>query len=286
MAGNFNDEFVPVSGGGGAEYEGLLDIVGGARVAVSSARALSAAMLEQPAYTLQKLDGGAQPTQSFSYEADGTIDGAAITTFLDGNDGGLMVLNDHSGNGEDFESGNSPVWSLNAPNKPAFVVTGEQKVIAANTATAAGARTYAFVVDYIENENGTQFWLHHSNTDSADVTVKSFWNAANDIWVDVTSGDGGTVATWVTSGTLTTGLHLVELQFDASGNLVVLIDGVNANAVLEDGSLVALPAMADAEHQFPLNMTPAMKFFEYYLWPQQNIGATARANIKTFFGIS
>lgn len=106
---------VPAGGGGGG-YTGPLDLVSGAVVAYSAARALSSAMRGQPVYTIREDDG--DTTQSFSSDATtGAVDAAAISAFLDGADGFVTLLNDQSGNDDDVVqaiAANQPAWSTNA----------------------------------------------------------------------------------------------------------------------------------------------------------------------------
>ena len=83
---------------GGSVYEGPLDLVPGA-VAAYSVRALGSAWLGQPLFTLQKMDGGAEPSEEFDADAvTGEAPLAAIATFLGADDGALKIWNDQSGN--------------------------------------------------------------------------------------------------------------------------------------------------------------------------------------------
>lgn len=85
-------------GGGSGDYVGPLDLVPGALVAYSTARALSATKRGSALFTLRE-DGG-DTTQAFSTNATtGLLDASAITTFLDGEAGSYAALNDQSSNG-------------------------------------------------------------------------------------------------------------------------------------------------------------------------------------------
>jgi len=88
----------PLEGGGG-DYEGPLDIVSGAIVAYSTARALSSAYRGSTLYTIRE-DAG-DTTQAFSCDATtGLAPVASITAFLSGSDGLVTALNDQSGAGQ------------------------------------------------------------------------------------------------------------------------------------------------------------------------------------------
>lgn len=278
---DYTDTIATTAEGGG--YEGPLDIVSGAVVGYSSSRALRAAMLGQPAYTLKKLDGDAEPTQSFSYDGTtGLIDKPAITTFLDGDDGGLDLYNDHSTSVADAMPGNQ-VWNANGSEPPTFTTAG-----GANFNNffdiPGGARTYVLVLDYVEDdiEFGPQLFTHWLG-DVRIVEFKTYYAVQDDIWVDIRSADGLTRTQWATSSTLATGRHAVELQFDALGNLSVLVDGVDMGATRVEGELLVLPAAAGGFMEFPAHADPALNFYEAIIWPQQAITSPCRANIAAFY---
>ncbi len=148
------------SGGGPPSYEGPLDLVPGARVAFSTARALSASDIGSPAYTIR--ESGDDTTQAFNFQADGSVDAAAITAFLDGNDGFVVTWNDYGAEGENVTqatAADQPEWvSAGINGKPGADFSAGFLATAGNvTLGAAGAMT-AFIVakTSVDISDGTQ----------------------------------------------------------------------------------------------------------------------------------
>lgn len=139
---------VKTFGGGG--YTGPLDLVSGADwvFAVSTARAMSASMVSQNAYTVQKLDGDQEPTQTFAYGSDGYIDAAAITSFLGEDDGCITQLNDNSGNGKDWmASDQASIWGASIQNgKPGITAADAAAMSTADSIPFDPAECTMFVV--------------------------------------------------------------------------------------------------------------------------------------------
>lgn len=277
-------------------YVGPLDLVPGAVVAYSSARALSAAMCGQNGYTL--FNG--TDTQAFAYNAStGLIDAAAIATFIGGGTGRSSIINDHSGNGYSGLQGtddNRPVWNATyVSSKPGFSFVPEGGVpkkhwVASDVDLAAGDRTYVYVINYTASEDQFQDLTAYQETDEGDTEPHAwiYYNTPNDLAFLVRDFEGNDLAIWLTSGTLSTGNHLLEYQVATNGTVTILVDGVSAAAALDSGVLTALTANLGVQLLLPSFPSGdfLLKLAEFYIWPQQDMGAGARANIMDFYSIS
>lgn len=137
-------------------YTGPLDLVPGAAWKVAyGQRAMSAAFVGQPIYTIKRSSDS--QTLVVNSESDGTIDTAAITTFLGGSNPTVVSWNDHSGNGMDTV-GECP-WIANGQgSRPAVVRAPEQTIFVSTESVsfASGAATLFIVgrADAVINLSG------------------------------------------------------------------------------------------------------------------------------------
>lgn len=267
----------------GPSYTGPLDLVPGAAVGISAVRAPSSDLLGEPGYTLKKLDGDTEPTQAFSYAAvdPGTVNSATIATFLDGEDGETIAITNGSTNARDFSVIGGQVgmyWGAGS-GTPQFTLSTTKNMSATLIPMAAGARTYVFVLNYTENENGNSILKHHE-AGSPELIFGAYWNNANDIYVEA-SYEAEEVRFVTDATALTTGRHIVELQFDAAGILTVLVDGVEKPCSVDGGAAFSLPAVVASEFLIGSGSnTDPCGVCEFYAWPQEDMGATARLNIQ------
>lgn len=198
--------------------------------------------------------------------------------------GSLQLLNDQAGGGYNMTPDNvlsQSAWNAGAI-RPYFNLNSESvnKTSDFVTPIPAGARTYIFVAEYVETAIGLELF----RTASSDLSVICGINfdAENQLYVSVS--DGVDSVDWYTTETLTTGTHLIELQFAANGNLAVLVDGAACTVNLDGGGAISLTE-EDATVRI-INNAANIGASEFIIWPQQNIGAPVRTNITTYYGIT
>lgn len=265
-------------------YTGPLDKVPGAYWGISALRAPGSALLGQEGYTLKKLDGGEEPTQAFSYAgtSPAEVDIGAINTFLDSDDGAVVSVKDGSGNAVNFTGpGTDAVVWEESGGLPQFTVGAGQLLGSCNF--SAGARTYVFVFNYIENATGVSFFGQEGEGFS--MYLFSVLSQINDIGVQIDTDEES--VTFSTGQVLMTGRHLLEFQFDASGNLSIVLDGADVPVSVVGGEPFQLPATAgdDVRLAFSNNTVP-QGLNESYAWPLEDMGSAARSDIATVWGIT
>lgn len=201
--------------------------------------------------------------------------------------GYCSLVNDQSGNsrnGSQATESLQPIWIADGgASKPALSYFGTDRLVTAEFAYSGGASTFVFVLNFSETDDTRKFLQMQGDGGAYDLIVGQYYNNPNKIYV---TQDGEAVI-WETSSSITSGVHLLEVQVAATGAIVILLDGANLTAVRSSGSNTPIVA-ADwrVEIQRGIFGTLASPLMEFLFCQQQDIGASARANIKTFYGIS
>lgn len=295
LAGNFNDEFVPVSGGGN-EYEGPLDIVAGAFVAYSQ-RALSAAMRGEALYTIREDSGNT--TQTFSSDATtGEAPVASINTFLNGANGFVTTWKDQAGNGVDVSTalaGEQAHWIASAINsKPS---------LRGRTTTLTNMFS-ALNVDWSAGNAVTIFSLQSSELGVLGAPVLGLYSADVSTGFELYSsgpaldvdyfGTGGYVE-WDIDGTRS-GFKILEATISAAGAVTIYVNGEEQAVSASGGADFPLEAITGGQIIISLAQQAASppegafsKSTEHLMYasllsaPQR---LAIRQNIATYYGIT
>lgn len=204
-------------------FTGPLDLVSGALVAYSCARALSAAWLGQPLVRLRKASGGemtfnADATTGLFPDADYIAWDPADTSFV-------VTTFDQSGNGKDRTNATAatqPIFVRSANNSlPGYRSTNTQFLKSANV--TMNPPLTIFVVAGGANIGGTAFYA--DNGDGSNFV----WMKLNTVDVDTRAVDGldtgesaGGNFSWASDGEYR--VHEAVINFGAN---LLLIDGVN-----------------------------------------------------------
>lgn len=267
-------------------YTGPLDLVPGA-YCYSAKRALGSSMLGENGYTVQKLDGAGEPTQTFAYNAvTGEIDSAAITSFLDGEDGGITEAFDHGDSVDVLEvtQARNPKWTISS-SIPRFTFTFADAniLISANPAAFTGEFTFFAVL----------------TTTEAEVENLQLFDVGNAINITVRGSLGGIVfgqiegASFFAGGdwepTTWTGLRLIEmvvafenLSLKNNGADVTLTgddsdgDPGNVSGVFEFGG-------GDGASSWSGDIVEMLVYPSLLTAPQRT---AIRENIATYYGIT
>lgn len=260
-------------GGGGGGYEGPLDLVPGAAVAYSAARALSAAWLGQPLFTLRRSSDNAE----LSFVADavtGEAPSAAIEAWRDAAGAAVAALkiwNDQSGNGEDIETGQyTAIWGSSVQGgKPGFVASELTVFQSATDASFPnGAATVFFVCS-----NAMQFKCGASKLEFD--TGSTPYVLLN----DETNTAGGEI------GAPAPGLYLWEAAWEF-GSKSFRINGVSQTFV-EDGDSGGSvgPLVGTSNINFSLAASKAVELVAYAIKLSDANRLAIRQNIATYYGI-
>jgi len=148
--------------GGGSSpppgYTGPLDLTATQAVVAYGQRALSAAMLGQPVYTIRRDSDDA--TQSFSSDAvTGAVDAAAISAFIGGGNGFVTSWRDQSGSSNhatQATASDQPQWLAAALNTfPALVAAAVSTALVTGSAISFPNGQVTF---FIVSEYGCEFF--------------------------------------------------------------------------------------------------------------------------------
>lgn len=226
--------------GGGEEYEGPLDIVSGAVVAFAN-RALSAAMLGQPLYTI--LEDGGSTTQTFSSDAEsGDAPVSAINTFLNGADGFVTSWKDQSGNDNHAAQDGVtaiPQWLADAGNGKPGLLGDVDGWLLLNELTIATGQQTVFVVFERDDSPGKLFFIYGEGdgTSSSSLAVMpssagAVANKINPCSFDVEGNSSGGMFTppaW-------SGVQLLDCAWEY-GNQSCRVDNANLTLFRNDEAL-------------------------------------------------
>lgn len=266
-------------------YTGPLDLVPGAVVAYSSARALSAAMCGQNGYTLYAVD---TTELAFAYNAStGEIDSAAISTWIAAHGAAASVkrLEDHSGNGLDLTSGGVvayPQWYANVQNSKPGLGDGDEnagQIVSdgiAEVALANGAYTVFMVF-----KGNTSFQITDPDTSSYAGVSPTHNGAAGSLFAEVpTNYAGGT-----DDSTLANAVHVLDGAWQF-GSRSMRINGAARTLISDDsgGALGSFTGYAD----FYIASADD-RLIEVIMYPMllsDGNRTTIRQNIATFFNIT
>lgn len=274
---------------GGDSYTGPLDEVPGATVIVAyGQRALSAAVLEGPIYTLSRISDDAQ--LSFSSEANGDAPVADIVAWKDalGVDTASIVLwRDHGGNGKNLTgiAGGSP-WVANGSSsgRPAASVAAP---LSNNTVTIpAGAITLVVVFAISGEGEGSpivDYEIDGEPTGRASLEFGSFWVNPRDLFVIVSNAAGDTFCEFVTPGSVSEGRHVAVIKLDAAGACTLEVDGDPMTIDVTFGSPMAPPGANPALFKFP---GPEESVYEAYAFSGTPNVTNVVTNIMTYYSIA
>lgn len=130
--------------GGGSSYTGPLDLVPGAVVAYSVARALSAAWIGQNVIRLLRDSDDAE--LDFVAGADGSVSVAAVTAWLAGANGFVVTLYDQSGNGRDATLDEDFLAWVPSSQGGRPAMSGNNFYLSASTFSVLGGEFTGFVI--------------------------------------------------------------------------------------------------------------------------------------------
>jgi hypothetical protein len=287
------------AGGAGPYTQGPLDIVAAAVFVAYGQRALAIANLGSALYTIER--DSDSTTQSFDSDlVTGDAPVAAIASFIGAGNGLVTTWNDQSGNGIDLTNLDNTLaalgWNvINASARPGIGNSpqgGFGYLQSANTAAwTSAAPLTAFAVVYIDS------------ADTAGVgsllSIGSPTTPAN--WVFVGSARilnfemndaSNNFQEWDAPGSNFSGLHIFEALVDASGNVTLLQDGTDVNAVSEGGPNVALPTIVAGNVTAgpPVNNAGSNSYlYEMVAWAATVSSANRlaiRQNIAAWYGIT
>jgi hypothetical protein len=230
-------------------FVGPLDLVPGACLAMSPARALSAAWIGQPVIRLRRASDDAE--LDFVAGADGSVSVAAVATWAGGNSF-CVTLYDQSGSGLDVTNATAsqqPKWIANAQNsRPAlqFVSAATQQLLPTDRMDLPIGETSVFVVFNHIGDGNSRFLIGANvleNDEDPYWEVRLAWHigeASGNYRVEqwATPNNAGTfndIATDVSSG-----LHLFESAWKF-GSGVATLNGApqTYTNALDSGGLVA-----------------------------------------------
>lgn len=254
--------------GGGVEYEGPLDIVGSAVVAYGQ-RALSAAMLGQPLYTIREDAGDTE--QTFNADAvTGDAPVAAITTFLDGANGSVSSWKDQSGNADhavQATPGDQPVWVSNQQGgRPAF--TGGSLLSSAASFPDGALTVFAVVKGAAE-----------TTTEGSGYIDVMYGAAAYNDMFDGANEAGGNYPGLVTDADY----HLIDMAWQ-NGENSYFVDGVEAAENNDFDSGVVGPLTLEVALLFFSSSRAEEIIYSGILTDPQRLAI--RQNIAAYYGIT
>lgn len=276
MVANFNAE-LPVSGGG-AEYEGPLDLMAGA-VAAYGVRALSAAMLGENIFRLQRDSDNAE--MDFAADAvTGEAPVAAIATWLDGALGLLVLWYDQSGGGNNLVGADQyQQWNAAGFNgKPAFVTSGSLILLqSAGNATLPDGEASVFGI----LSDGCQVEIGDGGNASYQILHAVVADAPWVFGTDGTNSAGGDFADDIS------GTHLLSAAWEF-GALSLKVDGV-VNAV--NSSWDDVGALSSISQPSRVETTSAgTNTFSEVIWygdiPSAGQELAVNQNIATYYGVT
>lgn len=267
---------VVVSGGGGSDYEGPLDLVGSAVVAYGM-RAISSAWLGENIFRVRRSSDDAE----LDFPADastGEAPVAAITAWLDGANGAVIVLYDQSGNGRDLnvESSVGYALSLSSQGSRPSVVGGSSVGLWSTQTVDFAALAF------------TEFWLVKGDPSN------DFYDGAGGI-IGLSAGsaaytdievDGSNYVFNDYSGQIDDAYHLIDAVFDDSDSSLAA-DGVELAPTPDTSGTIAAP-INNCLVRTSLSSS-AKEFQEWIVW-NSLVSApdrlAIRQNIAAYYGIT
>lgn len=286
-------------------YTAPLDLVPGATVGYSTARALSAAMLGQDAYTLRRDSDDAE--LAFAFDATtGEIDAAAVTTWKGGGDAFFKQFNDHSGNNKNFVQATNmeqPPWAASTINsKPGIDASGNGVCMETSATINYGGEWTIFIVAKYSSVEFNQFgvilginggsgvdWFSADNQQSGGGGMGSEGKFGALVYPS-----GGAYAECYTQNSVQSTLEdafLGEIVFSASEDGQVLLNGVSQTVTNDrDGVFAAFDANLGLLSNSPDGGGGFWGLFcELLIYPSllsSGDRTTIRQNIATYYNIT
>lgn len=279
-------------GGGGASYEGPLDLVPGAVVAYSAARALSAAWIGQELFTLRRASDNA--TLAFAAEANGSLDIAAVIAWAAGDAFG-EEWNDQSGGGFDVyqtdDPGLQPQWIANAGNSlPAFsfVRASSQYMYTEPPCPVFANGAVSFIAVIGNVTQGSTQGIFGTNGDAGDYNTVGFLNTNKPVldMLDGANEAGGRFAVTALSG-----IQILDGVWEFGSRSLRL----NGTALTLDvsfdagGAVASIPSLPN-DSNFSVGSSDNIGNWDGYIIELICYGTVlpdaVRQNIATYYGIT